>query len=286
MSLELVPAKPEHVPELGRICYEAFKDIADRHHFPPDFPSAAFARMIMAMLIQREDEYSVTAMMDGQVAGSNFLLAADKVGGLGPISVEVSLQGQGIGRALMQNVVDHGRTSGVEMIRLLQDAFNMTSLALYASVGFDTKHPVAVMDVVAPGDPDETVRPVTPDDLVAIEELSTAIYRVSRRNEVASNIGGPFQPFLRERGGRIVGYYTLGMLGHGVAQTEDDMFSLVREVGRRAPLDGRRCFCPIREGSLYRRFLEAGFRNVKVMNLMALGPYEEPDGVWMPSVLF
>lgn len=286
MALELVPARMEHVPEVGRVCYEAFKDIADRHHFPTDFTSAAFARMIMAMLIQREDEYSVTAMMDGQVAGSNFLLAADKVGGLGPISVEVPLQGHGIGRALMQNVVDHGRSSGIDMIRLHQDAFNMTSLALYASLGFDTKHPVAVMDVGAAEDPDENVRPVTPNDLVAIEELSTAIYRVSRRNEVGSNIGGPFQPYLRERGGRIVGYYTLGMLGHGVAETEDDMFALVREVARRAPPDDRRCFCPVREGSLYRRFLEAGFRNVKVMNLMALGPYEEPDGVWMPSVLF
>ena len=42
MALELVPAKPEHVPELGRITYEAFKDISDKHHFPSDFASVAY----------------------------------------------------------------------------------------------------------------------------------------------------------------------------------------------------------------------------------------------------
>ena len=286
MAIEIVPAKVEHVAELGRICYEAFKDISDKHHFPTDFHSAAFARQIMGMLIQRETEYGVTAMVDGQPAGSNFLLTADEVAGLGPISVEVSLQGRGVGRALMQSVIDHGRSSGIVMIRLLQDAFNMTSLALYASLGFDTKHPVALMDVAPGEEPDPTVRPVTPDDLPVIEEMSRGIYRANRRGEVGSNIGGPFQPFARERNGRIVGYYTLGMLGHGVAETEDDMFALLREVARQAPPDARRCLLPIREGSLYRRCLEAGFRNVKVMNLMALGPYEEPEGVWLPSVLY
>jgi len=114
MTLELVPVKPEHVSELGRIAYEAFKDISDRHHFPSDFSSAGMGRMIIGMLTQSEEEYGVAAMMDGQLAGSNFLLVSDEVGGLGPITVEVPLQGRGIGRALMQNVIDHAGESGVE----------------------------------------------------------------------------------------------------------------------------------------------------------------------------
>ena len=145
MALEFVPAKPEHTGELGRICYEAFKDISDRHHFSSDFTSAAMGRMIMGLLTGREDVYGVAAMMDGQPAGSNFLMVADEVGGLGPISVEVSMQGKGIGRALMRNVIVHAKEAGVEKVRLLQDSFNMTSLSLYASLGFDTKEPVAVM---------------------------------------------------------------------------------------------------------------------------------------------
>ncbi len=287
MALELVPAKPDHVSELGRIAYEAFKDISDRHHFPPDVTSAAVWRMIIGEHVMREDYYGVTALWDGQPAGSNFLLISDEVGGLGPITVEVPLQGNSIGRVLMKDVVDHARDSGIERVRLLQDSFNMTSLALYASLGFDVKEPCALLQA-APGDTgDNSIRRVTEGDLPAIDELSARIYRVSRRNEVAALLaGGPFVPFLRESAnGRIVGYFTLGYQ-HGVAETEDDMVALVRETARQAQDGFDRFLCPLTEGSLYRKLLAAGCRNVKVMNLMALGPYEPPDGIWMPSVLY
>lgn len=286
MTLELVPATPEHVPEIGRIGYEAFKDIHDKHHFPPDWPSAAFGRMVMGMLVSSEMHHGVTALWNGQVAGSNFLATTDEVGGVGPITVEVPLQGNRIGRALMEDVLRHARENGIEKVRLLQDSFNMTSLSLYASLGFDTKAPCALMQPVPGTEQDSNVRPVTEDDLDAVEELSRRIYKVSRRNEVAWMLRGPFRPFLRERAGRVVGYFAMGMPGHGVAESEEDAVALVCDVARQTPPDMARFFCPLIEGSLYRRFLAAGCRNVKVMNLMALGPYEPPDGVWMPSVLF
>ncbi len=287
MGLEMVPAKPEHVSELGRICYEAFKDISDRHGFPSDWPSAAFGRMAMGMLVQSEDHYGVVALMDGEPAGSNFLLTSDEVGGLGPITVEVPLQGQGIGRALMQNVINHARENNIERVRLLQDAFNMASLSLYAFLGFDVKEPLVLMQPSPAPNPDDTIRPVSDADLPAIEELSRRIYGVSRRNEVATALGGGFSPpLLRERRGRITGYFTLGIIGHGVAETEDDLVALVGEAARRTPPQFARCLCPLTQGSLYRKFLETGFQNIKVMNLMALGPYEPPDGIWMPSVLY
>ena len=162
----------------------------------------------------------------------------------------------------------------------------MTSISLYVSLGFDTKHPVAVMQP-APGEqPDDSIRPVTEDDLQTIDELSRRIYKVSRRNEVTSGMRGPFRPYLRERGGGVVGYYSLGIGGHGVAETEDDMVALVRETARQMPLDFHRVLCPLTEGSLYRKLLATGARNIKIMNLMALGPYEEPRGTYCPSVLF
>lgn len=286
MALELVPAKPEHVPELGRICYEAFKDIGDRHGFPADFQSAAFGRTVIGMVVQAEDIYGVAALSDGELAGSNFLLTADEVGGLGPITVEVPLQGQGIGRALMQNVIDYAREANVERVRLLQDSFNMASLSLYASLGFDVKEAVAVMQPAPAPAQDGSMRPVTEADLATIEDLSNGIYKVSRRNEVAAAIHGPFSPLLRERNGHVSGYFILGIIGHGVAETEEDALVLVSDAASRMPPEFARVFCPLTEGSLYRRFLKAGFRAIKVMNLMALGPYDPPDGVWMPSVLY
>jgi hypothetical protein len=80
-SVELIPAKPEHAGELGRICYEAFKDIADRHAFPPDVPSVQAGRAIIGMLASRPDFYRVAAMVDGELAGSNYLSLMDEVAG-------------------------------------------------------------------------------------------------------------------------------------------------------------------------------------------------------------
>jgi predicted N-acetyltransferase YhbS len=286
LSVKLISPTPEHASELGRICYEAFKDIADRHNFPPDFPSAGIGRAVISMMIQREDVYGVAALNNGDVAGSNFLLTADEVAGVGPITVEVSLQGDGIGRALMEAVIDHARQERIEMVRLCQDAFNTTSMSLYGALGFDMKEPLALMQPAPADVVDASVRPVEEGDLQDIEELSRRFYKVSRRNEVASAIGSPFAYVLREREGRVVGYYTQGMLGHGVAETEDDMLVMVMQAARALPPGQARCFCPLTDGNLFRRFLAAGFRTVKPMNLMTMGPYERPEGVWVPSVLF
>ncbi len=284
MAVEIAPVNPGQVEELARICYDAFKDISDRHGFATDFDSPVFAQMILTSLVHDEDCYSVAAITDGRLAGSNYLTAHDEVGGIGPVSVDPTAQGLGVGRALMQEVLKYARENGIEQVRLMQDSFNMMSLALYASLGFDTKSPVALMEPKAKEDPH--VREATPGDLLAVEDISRRIYRVSRRNEVAQHFGGPFVPYVRERAGRITGYFIIGMVGHGVAETEDDMMALILHAAGQVPAQLARAFCPMTEGNLYRRLLAAGCRNRKVMNLMARGPYEEPQGVWVPSVGF
>ena len=69
-GVHLVPAEPQHISELGRICYEAFKDIAERHGFAPDFPSVQVARKAISMLIEREDFYGVAVIPAGLLLGT------------------------------------------------------------------------------------------------------------------------------------------------------------------------------------------------------------------------
>lgn len=286
MAIEYRQPAADDVSELGRICHDAFQDIAERHGFEKDFPNVQFAQTVIGMLTSSERAYGVAAFKDGAPAGSNFLSAPDEVGGVGPITVDPPVQGDGIGRSLMQGVLDYARKEGIDRVRLLQDSYNMTSLAIYASLGFDTKFPAAVMEVPPADHEDESVRPMAAVDLDAVSELSRAVYKVNRREEVASFLGGPFSVVVRERNGQIVGYLALGMMGHCVAETQEDAVVLAQQAARGVPPDFSRIFCPITNGSLYRRFLAAGFRNRKVMNMMAIGPYEEPDGVWTPSVLY
>ncbi|HTS47615.1 MAG TPA: GNAT family N-acetyltransferase [Bryobacteraceae bacterium] len=285
-GVQLVEAKPEHVSELGRICYEAFKDIADQHGFPPDFPSAQFARVVIRMLVGRPDFYSVAALVDGEPAGSNFLSLTDEVAGVGPITVDCAFQGREIGRKLMQAVIDYARGHNIQRVRLLQDGFNMRSISLYGSLGFDTKHAVAYLRLAPAAQPDSSVRPVESGDLDALDALCRRNYKSSRRNELAGAIQAGFSPFTRQRDGRLTGYLIPGVFGHGVAESDADAVSIACQAARHVPPERAYCFCPLDQGSAFRAFLQAGCRTVKIMNLMAIGPYEQPQPVWMPSVLY
>src|ERR1044072_3393016 len=106
------------VETCGRICYEAFRGIADKHNFPHDFQSVEQAIQVMSMLNSSPLVYSVVAEVDGQVAGSNHLSEMDDVRSVGPITIDPKVQAKGVGRLLMQDVIERGK--GSRTIRLVQ----------------------------------------------------------------------------------------------------------------------------------------------------------------------
>lgn len=283
MGIELRQARAEDVPELGRICYEAFKDISESHGFESDFPSVEFAQQVVGMLTSQEDVYGVGAFDGAAPKGSNFLELWDDVAGIGPVSVDVSSQGDGVGRKTMEHVVAHARDQGFEQVRLCQDSFNMRSLALYTSVGFTVKEPLSFMLLSADNAADPAVRPATTADFDAMDELCRSIHGFSRRNETERLISFGFPAFVLDRGG-VRGYLLGTAMGHGVAQSDDDMAALINTMG--ANVENAHSLIPLRNGTLYRALLASGHKNQKVMNLMAYGPYEEPQGTFCPSVLF
>jgi predicted N-acetyltransferase YhbS len=282
--IEFVPAARQHVSELGRIVYEAFKDIQNRHGFEEDLPDVRTARGVIGMLVGRPDVFGVAALADGEPVGSNFLHTADAVAAVGPITVDCSMQGRSIGRGLMQAVLDFARRRKIERVRLMQDAFNMQSLSLYAALGFEVKEAAALMQPPPAAQDDPRVRAAVEADLPELEQLSEQIYRVSRRNDTAAAIGSDSSPLVIRAGDRITGYLVPGVFGHGVVETDEDALALVGQASRRLSPEAARFFCPLSRASLYRKALAAGCRARKVMNLMALGPYDPPQGVWMPSI--
>ena len=285
-GVQLVPAEAQHVSELGRICYEAFKDIADSHGFGPDFPSVQVARAVIGMMVEREDCYGVAAIVNGEIAGSNFLAMTDAVAGVGPITVDCAFQGRDLGRALMQDAIEHARRNNIAQVRLLQDSFNTASLSLYGSLGFDVKHPVAEMLLNAAVRADPSVRPVQDGDIDLLDEICQKNYKTSRRNELTWAVRTALSPVLRERGGKFTGYLIPGLFGHGVAETPEDAVALATQAARLIPHERARSLVPLEDGALFRAFLKAGCRTVKIMNVMAMGPYQAPASVWMPSILY
>src|SRR5688572_27837529 len=103
MSLTLRPGKPEDATVCGAICYEAFKAIAAQHNFLPSYASPEIAVDRMVERLTRPGFYAVVAELDGRVVGSNFLDERSPIAGLGPITVDPTVQTRSIGRQLMQD---------------------------------------------------------------------------------------------------------------------------------------------------------------------------------------
>ncbi len=286
MTLRLARAEPQHVGEIARVCFEAFKEIDDRHGFPRGFPTLDSALKVVGMMVEREDFYGVVALIDNKPVGSNFMSVMDQVAGIGPITIDPAYQGKNVGRALMEDVINYAHHNGINRIRLVQASDNVTSLSLFASLGFDVKETIVRMQAVPAANLDDSVRPIRGPDLTEIEALSKHIYKVSRRNEVAAVSSYGFSAFLRERDGRMVGYFIPGLFGHGMAETIEDALVLIGESARQLQPEAVHFFCPLREANFYRSALKAGCKTLRVANLMAMGPYEPPNRAWMPSVLY
>lgn len=288
-SIELVPVRPEYRDALARICYEAFATFQQRHGFEPDFPNVEVARGLMELFSDTKRFRGFAAVLEGRPVGSNFLAVFDgngAAGGVGPITVDPNVQARGIGKRLMQAVIDQAKRDGVRQVRLMQDAHNQASMSLYSSLGFDWREAAAMMQIPSDKGPQPGVRPMTRNDLPAVTRMAEARYHVPRGGEVAWALERALNPVVRERGGRIVGYFTPSMLGHGVAETVDDAIAMILHAGSTTPPPIARFFCPLGEHALHRAAMKAGCRALKVMNLMTTGEYHRPNSVWMPSIMF
>jgi predicted N-acetyltransferase YhbS len=279
-------AVPADADACAQICFDAFGGIQDHHRFPRDFPVLEAAAGLMASWVPHPSVWGVVAELDGRIVGSNFLDERGPIRGVGPITVDPQGQNAGVGRRLMEAVLERGE--GAPGIRLLQDAFHMRSLSLYAALGFDVKEPVAVISGnPSSGFPDDVeVRVLEEDDLDECEALCKKVHGFERTNELRDSIQA-FKPFVAVRDGRITAYASSVVfwpMNHGVAESLQDMQALL--LGAAAAVDEPITFLVPLRSELFRWSLGAGLRLIKPMNLMALGDYQEPRGSWFPSVLY
>jgi GNAT superfamily N-acetyltransferase len=278
------PATAADAAECGRICYQAFASIAELHGFPADFPSIEVARYMISGLIAHPGFYGVVAAWGGRVVGANFLDERSTIFSVGPVMVDPNAQNRGVGRALMNAVVERSARLHPPGVRLLQAAYNNRSLSLYTKIGFQVRDSFAAMH----GEPlglrlfGYAVRPATCDDAAACSELCWRVHGHDRRGELVEAVTQG-SAMLVERSGRITGYTTgIGFYSHSVAETDDDIIALIGAAD--AITFGAGFLVPMRNTKLMRWCLANGFRIAYVMNLMSLGMYQEPRGAFLASV--
>ncbi len=284
MPIELIPARPEHLHDLARICHLAFNTLHERHAIHRDIPDEDVGRLIMGAVLNRSDYTGAVAVDRTRIIGSNFLMHADPICGLGPITVDPTAQSKGAGRLLMQWAIDEARRRGRDSVRLFQEAVNTTSLSLYTSVGFSWRYSAALM-MPAPADADDPdTRPMTRDDLPAVDRLSTQYHGHTRVNDAAQLLAMNLPAFVRERRGNIVGYQIASLFGHAAAESPDDLLALASHTARHAPPPMSVVIVPLHQPELFLATLARSFRVLKTLNHMALGDFTLPRGPCFPSI--
>jgi hypothetical protein len=90
-TLRLRSGRLDDAEEAGRIIFEAFATIAEKHGFPPDFPSVDVGRTRAASFLSNPGFYSVIAedtSSGGKVVGSSFIDERSSIAGVGPLTVD------------------------------------------------------------------------------------------------------------------------------------------------------------------------------------------------------
>jgi len=275
----------EDAAACGQICHDAFADISAKHNFPKDFPSPEMATGALSGMFSHPGFYSVVAERGGKVVGSNFLDERARIFGVGPITVDPSVQDSSIGRELMQNVMARAAERGAAGVRLLQDAFHNRSFALYTKLGFEMRVTTSVMQ--GPGTrteiPGYVVRKASPNDIEACNRLCVAVHGHDRGGEV-SDAMTQNTVLVVEHVGRLTGYTTgVAFFGHTVGETNEELKAL---IGATPEYHGLGFHVPNSNGQLLRWCYDNGLRMVKAMTLMSVGLYNEPKGAYLPSVLY
>jgi hypothetical protein len=229
--------------------------------------------------------YCVVAQMGDRIVGSNVLDERNAIYGIGPITVDPSVQNKSVGRLLMDDVMARVAARGAPGVRLVQAAFHSRSLALYTKLGFDAREPLACMQgaPLAVKLPGRSVRPATEADIDACNRVCCEVHGHDRGGELLDAITQGTATVV-EYGSRITGYATIvGFFGHAVGESNVDLQAL---IGDTKEIAGPGFLLPTRNAQLVRWCLSHGLRVVQPMTLMSVGLYNDPAGAFLPSITY
>ena len=291
------PGRIEDADKVGKIIFEAFSAVANKHSFPPDFPSVNVARGLASSLLSNPRFYSIVAEDNtsnggedkNSIVGSNFLdERSNIVAGVGPLTIDPKYQNKGTGRQLMINVLERAKNKNFPAIRLLQASYHSRSLALYTTLGFEVREPISNMQgkPIQEAIPGRSVRAATESDTESCNTICKTVHGHDRNGELQDSIKqGSAKVVLHEN--KITGY-TCGLtfFNHSVGLTNDDLKALISSATNDDSYGGPGILIPSRNTQLFRWCLNNGLRLVQQLTLMTIGLYNEPAGSYMPSILY
>lgn len=171
----------------GEILFKAYTVGASKHGYAPRMQSAQEGTSWAWAMLRHGPGEILIAEVEDRAVGICCLNPRGDLGGVGPVAVDPSFQGQGIGRQLMNALLK--RAEGLQSLRLFQEAFNPASFSLYYSLDF---MPVTeLLDLfLNPGvrtgkDQCGTISELTTNDLDAVSTYDIPRSKLDRRPDLA-----------------------------------------------------------------------------------------------------
>ena len=156
-------------------------------------------------------------------------------------------------------------------------------MSLYTKLGFATREPLAAIL----GEPllkrfkGFAVRSAVAADMDECNRLCSRVHGHDRGGELRDAIALGSAKVVK-CGGQITGYTTeIGFFGHSVAVSNEDLRALIANAEQ---FSGNGFLVPLRNAELLRWCFEQRLRMVFMLNLMALGFYQEPRGPFLSSI--
>lgn len=190
MTMELRPVQEEDMEACGKVMYAAFTEIAQRHNFPPDFPSPAAAEGLLNDLAKAPAFDAFVAEQKGRILGSIFISRRSRVGGISVLTIDPKVQDRGIGRRLLQHGMRFLVERGHARQQIVQAGYHNRSLCLYAKSGFIVSELLSNMtgNPIRADIPSHRVRKASAEDASACNALCRKVHGFDREHEVAHAI--------------------------------------------------------------------------------------------------
>ncbi len=285
MEIKIRPAVSSDSAACGKLIAEALAATEKSQGNSSGFGESEASNLV-ARLLDHPEMYGLVAEAESHIAGTVFLDERAVVRGVGWLSVEPQLQRHGIGRLMMNEVIDRSLTS--PGMRSVVDQKNAGAIELLSSLRFESKEPLALVRGRCKDSAVNRVetRAMTCDDFEACGELGETAHGFERASELRDAVEAG-TGLIAAREGRITAYST-GLnswpCGHAVAKSEDDLKALI--LASAAAGNDVTFLVPARQQSLLEWCRNQDLRIERSMLLMSLGEYQDPACAWLPSAMF
>src|ERR671914_685346 len=264
MSLTIRSIEHADVEICGKIGFQAHKAVSSAHGYPSEQPSIDFAVEMIKTLLANPYSQGYVAERWGKILGSIFVhkFPPSPVAAIGPLTVDPSGEGGGVGRALMEASLMEARKRDYDQVRLIQGRSPSPST-------LQKKYDIRAAEL---------------RDISACNQICVSIHGFSRELELQHAIDQRVASVAIDSTDGISGYAAgIGFFGHAVAKTNEILKAL---IANSSSILGPGFFVPGRNSDLIRWLLDAGFRIVWPANLMTVGNYVEPLGPFLPSIAY